>query len=161
MNQRLRALCDLAVATAREYVGRHEYDGVVQDLSPEGVRAGLARLGGPPEPDPHDEAHLATFEAQARLELGELELYRSNPLYHLGELDLSCYEREYAPAEQRAEARRRHLAAWPDAGRRGGAPPRRWSPSCPPPPPPPGGCWRRRGRPPPRRSPSPPAAAWS
>jgi hypothetical protein len=115
MNQRLRALCDLAVASAREYVGRHEYDGVVQDLSPEGVRAGLARLGGPPEPDPHDEAHLATFEAQARLELGELELYRSNPLYHLGELDLSCYEREYAPAEQRAEARRRHLAAWPDA----------------------------------------------
>src|SRR5919197_4190855 len=115
MSQRLRALCDLAVASAREYVGRHEYDGVVQDLSPEGVRAGLARLGGPPEPDPHDEAHLAAFEAQARLELGELELYRSNPLYHLGELDLSCYEREYAPAEQRAEARRRHLAAWPDA----------------------------------------------
>jgi Bacterial protein of unknown function (DUF885) len=115
MNQRLRALCDLNVATAREYVGRHQYDGVVQDLSPEGVRAGLARLGGPPEPDPHDEAHLATFEAQARLELGELELYRSNPLYHVAELDLSCYDREYAPAEQRAEARRRHLAAWPDA----------------------------------------------
>ena len=30
-------------------------------------------------------------------------------------LDVSCYDREYAPAEERAEARRRHLAAWPDA----------------------------------------------
>ena len=118
MNQRLRALCDLAASSVREYVGRHEYDGRIEDLSPEGVRAGLARLGGPdrePEPDPHDEAQLAAFERLARLELGELELHRSNPLYHIGALDVSCYDREYAPADQRAEARRRHLAAWPDA----------------------------------------------
>jgi hypothetical protein len=114
MNERLRALCDLSVASSREYVGLHEYDGVVQDLSPAGVRAGLARLGGPPQPDPHDEAHLAAFEAQARLELGELEWHRANPLYHVGELDLSCYDRDYAPAEERAAARRRHLGAWPD-----------------------------------------------
>ncbi|HZA83311.1 MAG TPA: DUF885 domain-containing protein, partial [Actinomycetes bacterium] len=77
MNQRLRALCDLAASSVREYVGRHEYDGRIEDLSPEGVRAGLARLGGPqgpgaPEPDPHDEAHLAAFERLVRLELGEL-----------------------------------------------------------------------------------------
>src|SRR5919198_4573853 len=104
MNQRLRALCDLAVATAREYVGLHHYDGVVQDLSPAGVSAGLARLGGPPEPDPHDEAHLATFERAARVEYAELELHRRNPLPHLSELDLSCYDREYAPAEERADA---------------------------------------------------------
>src|SRR5216117_2345861 len=115
LNQRLRAICDLSAGAAREYVGLHEYDGRVEDLSPEGVRAGLARLGGPPEPDPHDEAHLATFERLLRLELGELELHRSNPLYHIGALDVSCYDREYAPAEQRAQARRRHLAAWPDA----------------------------------------------
>jgi hypothetical protein len=114
-SQRLRALCDLSVAAAREYVGLHEYDGKVEDLSPEGVRAGLARLGGPPEPDPHDEAQIATFERLARLELGELELHRANPLYHIGALDVSCYDREYAPVAERAEARRRHLAAWPDA----------------------------------------------
>ena len=115
MNQRLRALCDLSMGSAREYVGRHEYDGRVEDLSPEGVRAALARLGGPPLDDAHDEAHLVAFERLARLELGELELHRSNPLYHVAALDVSSYDREYAPAADRAEARRRHLAAWPDA----------------------------------------------
>ena len=75
MNQRLRAICDLSMSAVREYVGRHEYDGRVEDLSPEGVRAALARVGGPePEADPHDEAQLAAFERLVRLELGELEL---------------------------------------------------------------------------------------
>jgi len=119
MNQRLRALCDLSMGSAREYVGRHEYDGRVEDLSPGGVRAALARLGGPApvnrEHGPHDEAQLAAFERLARLELGELELHRANPLYHIAALDVSSYDREYAPAAERAEARRRHLAAWPDA----------------------------------------------
>jgi hypothetical protein len=115
MNQRLRALCDLSMGSVREYSGRHEYDGRIEDLSPDGVRAGLERLGGPPMADPGDEAHLAAFERLARLELGELELHRSNPLYHIGALDVSCYDREYAPAAERAEARRRHLAAWPQA----------------------------------------------
>jgi hypothetical protein len=130
MNGRLRAICDLSMSTVREYTGRHEYDGRVEDLSPEGVQAGLARLGGDPPPegsgepqggapvdreDAHDEAHLAAFGRLVRLELGELELYRSNPLYHIGALDVSCYDRDYAPAAERAEARRRHLAAWPDA----------------------------------------------
>jgi hypothetical protein len=118
MNRRLRALCDLSMSTVREYAGRHEYDGRVEDLSPDGVRSGLARLGGPPEgrvAEPHEEAHLAAFERLVRLELGELELHRSNPLYHIGALDVSRYDRDYAPAAERAEARRRHLAAWPDA----------------------------------------------
>jgi hypothetical protein len=115
MNRRLRAICDLSMSSVREYTGRHEYDGRIEDLSPEGVRAGLARLGGPPEDDPHDDAHLAAFERLVRLELGELELHRSNPLYHIGALDVSCYDRDYAPAAERAEARRRHLAAWPEA----------------------------------------------
>src|SRR5919107_3528316 len=116
MNQRLRALCDLSMGSAREYVGLHQYDGRIEDLSPDGVRAALARVGdGPPTDDPHDEAHLAAFERLARLELGELELHRANPLYHIAALDVSSYDREYAPAAERAEARRRHLAAWPDA----------------------------------------------
>src|SRR5215217_8228216 len=115
MNQRLRALCDLCIGSVREYSGRHEYDGRIEDLSPDGVRAALARLGGPLEPEPQDEAHLAAFERLLRLELDELELHRANPLYHIGALDVSCYDREYAPADDRAEARRRHLAAWPDA----------------------------------------------
>jgi Bacterial protein of unknown function (DUF885) len=129
MDERLRALCDLAVSGVRENAGLHEYDGQVQDLSPAGVAAGLARLelawraAGPGDPggagrdgrDAHDEAHLAAFAALARLELGELEEHRRNPLLHLDAMDLSCYDREYAPAAERAEARRRHLAAWPDA----------------------------------------------
>jgi hypothetical protein len=117
MNPRLRAVCDLAVAEVREYAGLHDdYDGVVQDLSPSGVAAGLAKLGtGAREGDPHDEAHLTAFEQGSRTAFEVVELHRRSPLPHIANLDLSCYDREYAPAEQRADARRRHLAAWPDA----------------------------------------------
>jgi len=118
MDARLRALCDLMVATARESVGRHEYDGVVQDLSPSGVAAALSRLapeGAHPYPDPHDEAHAAAAERTARVEFGELALHRRNPLYHIANLDLACYDRAYAPGPERARARAAHLAAWPDA----------------------------------------------
>jgi Bacterial protein of unknown function (DUF885) len=114
---RLRAVCDLGVAEAREYSGRHEYDGLIQDLSRDGVQAGLARLGNGSRPldDPHDEAHLATFENAARVSFGDLELHRSNPLLHLDALDLACYDKDYAPLEQRDEARRAQLTAWPQA----------------------------------------------
>ena len=126
LNARVRAVCDLNVAEAREYGGRHEYDGITQDLSPSGVAAGLAALSAArsPEPDglsevtledPHDEAHLRAFEDLQRVVYGELELHRSNPMYLLGELDLACYDKEYAPAAERAAARARHLAAWPAA----------------------------------------------
>jgi hypothetical protein len=117
MNPRLRAACDLQVPEVREYAGLHDlYDGVVQDLSPAGVAAALARLGnGSREPHAHDEAHLRAVEAGLRMDFGQAELHRRNPLYHLSNLDLACYDREYAPAEERDAARRRHLAAWPDA----------------------------------------------
>lgn len=155
MNDRLRALCDLSIASARRGAGRHEYDGEIQDLSPDGVRAGLAALGpgtgaeietGTRTPaagtapakatattmaldaaaplaghrtaaldDPHDEAHLAAFEDHARVVYGELELHRRDPRIHIENLELAVYDKEYAPAEERAEARARHLASWPDA----------------------------------------------
>jgi len=120
LTPRLRAVCDLHVAEVRESSGRHEYDGRIQDLSPDGVRAGLARLGearsaGEPVADPHDEAHLTAFENLCRVEYAELELHRRNPLLHLGELDLACYDRDYAPAAELATARLAHLAHWPDA----------------------------------------------
>jgi hypothetical protein len=120
LNPRLRAVCDLDIAEIRESGGRHEYDGKVQDLSRAGVRAGLARLTAAQSArelltDPHDEAHLAIFEQRAQVAYGELELYRRNPLPHLANLDLSCYDREYAPPEVRDGARREHLAAWPEA----------------------------------------------
>jgi hypothetical protein len=120
LNARVRAVCDLNVAEAREYGGRHEYDGVPQDLSPAGVAAGLARVtaareAAGPLPDAHDEAHLRAFEDLQRLAFGELELHRSSPVYLLGELDLACYDKDYAPAGQRRQARAAHLAAWPEA----------------------------------------------
>jgi len=115
MEPRLRALCDLMVAESREAAGRHEYDGRVQDLSPGGVRRGLAALGGDPLADPYDEALVSAQEAAQRAFYGELRLHRRNPMPHLANLDVSCYDREYAPAEQRAEARTRHLSAWPAA----------------------------------------------
>ncbi len=117
---RVRAVCDLDVAEAREYSGRHEYDGRIQDLSPGGVRDGLARLAaaaasGDRRDDPHDESHLSASERRAQVGYGELELHRSNPLAHLAEMDLACYDREYAPAEERERAKLAHLALWPQA----------------------------------------------
>ena len=119
LSPRLRAVCDLNVAEVREG-GRHEYDGNLQDLSAGGVRAGLARLaaaraGGEPVGDPHDEAQLAAAEDRLRVTFADLELHRRNPILHLAELDLSCYDRDYAPAAERDAARAEHLACWPRA----------------------------------------------
>src|SRR5450432_750770 len=115
MDQRLRAVCDLALGELREGSGLHEYDGLIQDLSPSGVRAGLAKLGGAPLDDAHDDAHLRAFEESARVAYGTLELHRSNPAVHLSNFDVSCYDRAYAPASEREAAKRAHIALWPDA----------------------------------------------
>jgi hypothetical protein len=116
----VRALCDLNVSAAREEAGRHEYDGIIQNLSPGGVRQGLAALAAareasPALPDTHDEAHLVAFEDQARVVYGHVELHRSNPLLHLGEMDVACYDRDYAPEQERNAARIAHLSQWPHA----------------------------------------------
>lgn len=120
MDDRLHAVCDLMVPLVREMAGLHAYDGQVQDLSPEGVRRGLsalahARRAGDTAADPHDEAHLSVFENTLKVQYGELELHRRDPYPHLSNLELTTYDRAYAPAGQRAEARRRHLLQWPDA----------------------------------------------
>ena len=102
----------------REYAGVHDYDGEVLDLSPAGVRAALDRLapvGADPDPDPHDEAHLLAAEAGLRAEYELAEVHRWNPLVHIDNLDLACYAREYAPTQERAAARARHLSRWPEA----------------------------------------------
>jgi hypothetical protein len=111
---RLDALTPLVLPRLRESAGRHELDGEVPDLSPDGVARALAGLGGPPLDDPHDDAHLAAFEAGLRTQYGELELHRRNARPLLAALDLSGYARPYAPRETRDEARCRHLASWPD-----------------------------------------------
>jgi Bacterial protein of unknown function (DUF885) len=118
LEPRVRAICDLNVAEAREYGGRHEYDGLPQDLSHDGVAAGLARLAAagqdrPPLSDPHDEAHLRAFTDLQRVVYAELELHRRNPMFLLGELDLACYDKDYAPEAERRAARAAHLAHWP------------------------------------------------
>ncbi len=118
LSPRVRAVCDLDVSEVREYAGRHEYDGKPADLSPAGVRAGLARLAaaradGERLADAHDEAHLSAAEELKRVTFAELELHRRNPILHLGELDLACYDKDYAPQQERDAARAEHLAAWP------------------------------------------------
>ncbi len=116
VSDRLRAIWDLQMPEVREFAGLHEYDGLVQDLSPAGVAALLAAIGrGAAEPDPHDEAHLSATEAGVRATFAVAEIHRWNPLVHLANLDLACYDREYAPADERAAAKAAHLASWPDA----------------------------------------------
>src|SRR4051794_7620149 len=115
MFPRLRAVTDLTVALSREYAGLHDYDGVVQDLSPDAVQKGLAKLGGPALDDAFDEAFLSCQERLLRVEFDDLQIYRRNALPHLMNLDLAVYDRDYAPEAERLDARRRHLAGWPDA----------------------------------------------
>ena len=106
------------VPVIRELAGVHEYDGVIMDLSPSGRQAALARLGpcspGERLADRHDESHLGAAEQAARAE-AEAETLRWNPLPHIENLDLSCYDREYAPEPRRRRAREAHLAQWPEA----------------------------------------------
>ena len=116
VDERVRAVCDLSVASVREEAGRHEYDGVLQDLSDAGVTAALARVGhGASRADPAAEAHLRAFEDGARIRFGDLRRHHRDPLLHLGNLDPTCYDRPYAPAAERDAARQRHLAQWPGA----------------------------------------------
>jgi Bacterial protein of unknown function (DUF885) len=117
-DRRLKAVWDVRVPVIRELAGIHEYDGVVMDLSPSGRKAALERLG-PSSPgerlaDRHDESHLSAAEQAARAE-AEAEILRWNPLPHIENLDVFCYDREYAPAPQRRRAREAHLAQWPAA----------------------------------------------
>jgi len=117
-DRRLKAVWDVNVPVIRELAGVHEYDGVVMDLSPSGHKAAIERLG-PSSPDErladsHDESHLSAAE-QAALAEAEAEILRWNPLPHIRNLDLSCYDREYAPEPQRRRAREAHLAQWPEA----------------------------------------------
>jgi hypothetical protein len=116
ISDRLRAIWELQMPEIRESAGRHEFDGVLQDLSPAGVAALLASLGrGPREPDAHDEAQLSAVEAGARTAFSVVETHRWNPFVHLANLDLACYDREYAPADERRAAKAAHIAGWPDA----------------------------------------------
>ena len=133
LQDRLSAVRELMIADVRESAGLHSFDGVVQDLSDTGVRSGLAMLGprgagrqpngaalglvqGLDTKDAHqDEAHLAAFENGLQWYFGDYQAHRRDPLLHLGGLDLACYDREYAPAADRAKARRAHVALWPAA----------------------------------------------
>ncbi len=117
-DRRLKAVWDVTVPVIRELAGVHEYDGVVMDLSPSGYRAALKRLG-PASPgerlaDRHDESHLLAAERAVHAE-ADAGILQWNPLPHIQNLDLSCYDREYAPEPERHRAREAHLAQWPEA----------------------------------------------
>lgn len=115
VQQRLDALAPLLLPALRDSAGRHDLDGSVPDLSPDGVSATLRDLGGPTLDDAHDEAHLRAFEELLRVEYGEAGMHRRSARPLLQALDVSGYSRPYAPEETRAAARARHLQAWPAA----------------------------------------------
>lgn len=119
VSRRVKALWDAEIPEIREYAGVHDYDGLLMDLSPSGVRAALDRIGPKTGDehfaDRHDEDHLAATEEGLRAAAEAAELHRWNPYVHLANLDLSCYDREYAPEADRNAARAAHVAAWPDA----------------------------------------------
>ena len=101
ISDRLQAIWKLQMPEVRELAGLHRFDGQVQDLSPSGVAAMLAQLGrGEPEANPHDEAQLSAVEAGMRTAFATAEIHRWNPLVHLSNLDVACYDREYASAER-------------------------------------------------------------
>src|SRR5882757_4710085 len=103
-DQRVRAAVELDLASAREYVGLHEYDGVLQDLSPAAVSTALTRLGaGPPPADPFDAAVVDVHEDGLRALYAEAQVHRRDPLVHVSAMDLASYDREYAPAEERRQ----------------------------------------------------------
>ena len=70
--------------------------------------------------DPHDEAHLRAFEELQRVVYADLELHRSNPMLHLGELDLACYDKDYAPEAERLRRPGRAPGRLAGRHRRGG-----------------------------------------
>src|ERR1019366_3182437 len=116
VSDRLYAIWKLHMPEVREYAGLHQFDGQIQDLSPSGVATLLEPVGrGPREPNAHDEAHLAAAEAGVRAIFGFAENHRWNPLVHLANLDLACYDREHAPAAARAAAKAAHVSLWPEA----------------------------------------------
>ena len=122
-DRRLRAVWDVKVPVIRKLAGVHEYDGVVMDLSPSGRKAALQRLG-PSSPgerlaDRHDESHLSAAEQAAHAEAGA-EILQWNPLPHIQNLDLSCYDRDYAPRRSAGGPGRHTSPMAAGGGRRAG-----------------------------------------
>ena len=140
LDPRVRAICDLNVAEAREYGGRHEYDGVPQDLSPRAWRPGWPGWRRPGSPARRRTTRTtrrtcARSRSCSGWSTATCELHRRNPMFHLGELDLACYDKDYAPeAERDARPRRApgRLAAGHRRGRRRRSTwcPRRWRARC-------------------------------
>ena len=118
MNQRLRAICDLSMSAVREYVGRHEYDGRVEDLSPEGVRAALARRRRARHTGRPTRTTRPSWPPSSGWSGSSWASWSCT-----GPTRCTTWPPSTCPAttastprpSERAEARRRHLAAWPDA----------------------------------------------
>ena len=118
LSPRVRAVCDLDVAEVREYAAGTSTTASRRTCprrasapgSPGWRRRGPTASGSrtrttrPTCPRPRSRNGSPT---------PELELHRRNPILHLGELDLACYDKDYAPQEERDAARAEHLAAWP------------------------------------------------
>ncbi len=113
---------------ASAYIGLHEYDGRLPDLSRAAfeqratdLKATLARLEQLPIAEGDKEANFdrKLLELSLQKELFNLEDLVShviNPMFYMEAIEVSCYiKRNYAPLEQRLEALVQHLEGVPTA----------------------------------------------
>lgn len=136
-DRNFQAFADLAQRQVREYwdfyptagsrIGRHEYDGLLPDLSPDrvrrridGLRHGLAQLSGVPNDqlEPAQRLSHRLLELFLKRELFNLEVLRpveSNPMRQVGFLNVGGYvRRDYAPLADRIRAATQVLLQVPD-----------------------------------------------
>ena len=104
---------------AREFAGRHEYDGKPQDLSPAGVRAGLARL---------EEARAGSGAAAGPARRGAPVRGRGAEAGHLRPARTAPQEPALPPRRAGPVLLRPGLRPAAGAGRRAGRAPRRLAP---------------------------------
>ena len=70
VSRRIKAVWDTDIAEIREFAGVHEYDGMVMDLSPSGVRAALDQVGSKADDERVADKISEDFVSEAVLDKG-------------------------------------------------------------------------------------------
>ena len=96
--------------------GRHEYDGMIQDLSPDGSARGWRAWARAPQPaDPHDAAHRGVFEEACGPSSASWSCTAATRSTTWATSTSPATTATTPPRPERAAAKPAHLAHWPDA----------------------------------------------